>query len=183
MTAYRRSRSRGGTWFFTICLEDRGSDLLVREIDSLRAAWIATARERPFRTGAAVVLPDHLHCVWTLPPGDTDFSTRWGAIKSRFTRAVKGRMGVHPILRPSQAAKGDAGIWQRRFWEHRIRSEDDYARHLEYCWINPVKHGLVRRVRDWEFSTFHREVRRGVVPAEWAGEFAGGGFGEAVRVR
>ena len=126
MTAYRRFKLPGRTYFFTVVLQARGSDLLVREIEALRRAYHLTRKERPFRCDAFVVMPDHLHAIWTLPDGDADYSTRWGAIKSRFTRNVKSRMGLNPILRSSsKARKGDAGIWQRRFWEHCIRDEVD----------------------------------------------------------
>lgn len=181
MTNYRRVRVCGGTYFFTVALADRSSDLLVREVGLLRQAFAETRRERPFWCDAIVVLPDHLHAIWTLPPGDADYSTRWGAIKSRFTRSVKasGRMGFNPIPRSrSKLAKGDAGIWQRRFWEHCIRNEKDYRAHLRYCWGNPVKHGLVASPTDWPFSSIHREIRAGRVDPEWGGVSAEGMFGE-----
>ena len=118
MSAYRRIHVPGGTYFFTVCLADRASDLLLREVSALRRAVRITMAERPFQIDAFVVLPDHLHTVWTLPCGDADFSVRWGAIKSRFTREVR-RVGFNPTLpqSPSKRRKGDAGIWQRRFWE------------------------------------------------------------------
>jgi putative transposase len=113
-----------------------------------------------------VVLPDHIHAVWTLPPGDADFSTRWRFIKSRFAQAIPKRESLSPV----REKRGERGIWQRRFWEHLIRDENDYARHIEYCYINPVKHGLVARVQAWPHSSFHRDVRAGLFPADWAGE-------------
>ncbi|MEM8786659.1 MAG: hypothetical protein AAGE76_00200 [Pseudomonadota bacterium] len=120
MAHYRRMRVPGASYFFTVSLTDRSRATLVDEIDALRQAYAATWADRPFYTDAIVVLPDHLHAVWTLPAGDADFSTRWGALKARFTRAVKGRMGLNPILRSaSKVRKGDAGVWQRRFWGSR----------------------------------------------------------------
>ncbi len=171
MPNYRRPKVTGATVFFTVTLADRQSDLLIREIGLLRAAVRATKVERPFEIECWVVLPDHLHCIWTLPAGDRDFSTRWGAIKSRFTRAIKGRVGLNPTLRrsPSKVRQGDAGIWQRRFWEHHIRNEEDFAAHRQYCWFNPVKHGLVGHPSDWPFSSYHRDVRLGLVPQDWCG--------------
>ena len=164
MTSYRRRRRPGGTYFFTVHLAAGEPPLLVDHVDLLRWAWARTCAERPFRCDAAVVLPDHLHAVWQLPQGDADFSTRWGAIKSRFTRALKGRMGFNPILRsPSKALKGDAGLWQRRFWEHCIRDRADHLAHLAYCWNDPVEHGLVAHPEDWPFSSIHRDVRAGLV--------------------
>jgi len=129
----------------------------------------------PFVIDAIVVLPDHLHAVWTLPPGDADFSLRWRMIKSRFAQALPKQERLSDVRK----ARGERGIWQRRFWEHLIRDEADYARHVEYCYINPVKHGLVARVRDWPHSSFHRDVRAGFFPADWAGEVEQGReFGE-----
>ena len=113
-----------------------------------------------------VVLPDHTHAVWTLPPEDSDCSTRWKAIKIAFAKTLpktERRSAVRP-------AKGERGIWQRRFWEHTIRDERDYAAHADYVHINPVKHGLVKRVVDWPHSSFHRLVRQGIYEARWAGQ-------------
>jgi len=189
MPEYLRPKLPGACVFFTLALADRGSDLLVREIARLRAAVGQVRAKRPFGIDAWVVLPDHLHAVWTLPEGDADFSTRWGAIKARFTRSVR-RVGFHPTNEgmvgwnptlprsPSKIAKGDAGLWQRRFWEHHIRDERDYAAHVRYCWINPVKHGLVERAVDWPFSSIHRDIARGIVEPEWSGAVPEGEFGE-----
>jgi putative transposase len=165
----------GGCWFFTVNLLDRRLGLLVEHIARLRLA-VATTRERlPFTIDAFVVLPDHLHAVWTLPPGDADFSTRWRLIKTQFARGLASREPRSAV----QIARNERGIWQRRFWEHLIRDEVDYARHVEYCYINPMKHGLVRRVGDWPHSSFHRDVRAGIFPPDWAGETeASGEFGE-----
>jgi len=161
--------------FFTVTLAERGGDLLVREVAALREAVRATRAERPFGVDAWVVMPDHLHCVWALPEGDSDYSVRWGAIKARFTRAVRdsGRVGFHPTVAPdgsrtmvgwnptlrsaSKLRKGDAGVWQRRFWEHHIRDEADWRTHVEYCWFNPVKHGFVEDPGDWPYSSYTRD--------------------------
>lgn len=170
MPNYVRPRVGGATVFFTVALARRGDDLLVREVERLRDAVRATKVERPFVIDAWVVLPDHLHAVWTLPEADSDYSTRWGAIKSRFTRSLRrvgfdptdpeadgATVGWNPTLRsPSKVAKGDAGVWQRRFWERHIRDARDYDAHVRYCWINPVKHGLVERPEDWALSSVHR---------------------------
>ena len=175
MPNYRRAFVQGGCWFFTVNLLDRRTRLLTDNIDALREATRRTALTLPFRINAFVVLPDHLHAIWTLPPADSDFSTRWRLIKTRFARAIP------PGERRSDVrlARGERGIWQRRFWEHLIRDEDDYRHHVEYCMINPVKHGLVRRVVDWPYSSFHRDVRAGIFPEDWAGEFdAAGAVGE-----
>jgi putative transposase len=121
------------------------------------------------------ILPDHIHAVWTLPPDDADFSLRWRLIKTFFAKSIPKRERLSPV----RQARGERGIWQRRFWEHLIRDDQDYATHIEYCYINPVKHGLVVRVRDWPFSSFHRDVRSGVFPMDWGGEMKQDGqFGE-----
>ena len=158
--------------FFTVTLATRGSDLLLRHAGALREAVRETRAERPFAIDAWVVLPDHMHCIWTLPRADADFSTRMGAIKARFTRRMRrvglhptdtadqgqGAVGWNPTLRsPSKIRKGDGGIWQRRFWEHHIRNEAEYRAYVHYCWINPVKHGLVERPEDWPYSSYHRD--------------------------
>jgi putative transposase len=166
MPNYRRALVPGGCWFFTVNLLDRRSTMLTERIDAFRDAMQWTLAHYPFHADAFVVLPDHIHAVWTLPPGDADFSIRWRLIKSRFAHALPKR---EPLTRVRQA-RGERGIWQRRFWEHLIRDEADYARHVEYCYINPVKHALVRRVRDWPYSSFHRDVRAGIFPDDWAGE-------------
>ncbi len=156
MTAYKRMRVPGGTYFFTVALARRGDTALVDHIDALRTAWAQTYAERPFDTGAICVLPDHLHCIWTLPPGDADFSTRWRMIKSRFSRAI----GAPSAMGPSARGKSERQLWQRRFWEHAIVSEADFALHRTYIWQDPVRHGLARRPGDWPHSSLHRDRRR-----------------------
>lgn len=165
MTAYRRWRVAGASYFFTVVLAERGSDLLVARIDALREAFAGVMRERPFRIDAAVVLPDHLHCIWTLPSGDSDYPERWRRIKVAFTRRVPD------IALPSASrqGKGERGVWQRRYWEHLLRDEADWRHHIDYIHLNPVKHQLVRRVRDWPYSSFHRFVAAGVYPEDWMG--------------
>jgi putative transposase len=139
--------------------------MIVMHVDALRAAVRATRRERPFHIDAWVVLPDHMHCVWTLPPGDDDYSNRWKAIKIRFVQALPRTERRSKV----RIGKGERGIWQRRFWEHTIRDETDYARHIDYVHWNPAKHGYVQRVTDWPYSSFHRYVRNGCYPENWAG--------------
>ena len=165
MPNYRRAFVPGGSWFFTVNLLERRQTLLVDHIVALRASVARTQKSYPFTIDAFVVLPDHLHAIWTLPPNDADFSTRWRLIKSRFARALPKNERVSP----ARIARNERGIWQRRFWEHLIRDEADYARHVEYCYINPLKHQLVARVRDCPHSSFHRDVRAGIVPLDWAG--------------
>lgn len=154
MSTYRRPRLTGATIFFTVNLANRQSDLLVREIDTLRQAVRLTREERPFGIEAWVVLPDHIHCIWRLPAGDRAYGTRWRLIKSRFSRPWP-----KAPTRFSHDIRQERGIWQRRFWEHHIRDDADFAAHLRYCWLNPVKHGLVTRPEDWAFSSVHRDTR------------------------
>ncbi len=177
MANYRRALVPGGCWFFTVNLLDRRCRLLMDNIDALRAATRLTQTRHPFTIDAMVVLPEHIHAVWTLPPGDADFSLRWRLIKIDFAKAVPN------IERRSavRMARGERGIWQRRFWEHLIRDDEDFRRHVEYCYINPVKHGLATRVCDWPYSSFHRDVRAELFPEDWAGDVsAAGDFGERV---
>jgi putative transposase len=176
MTDYRRNFIAGGSFFFTVNLADRRLGLLTEYIDELRASFRETRRHHPFTIEAIVVLPDHLHTVWTLPAGEDAFATRWRLIKSGFSRHV----ATGERISDSRAAKAERGIWQRRYWEHTIRDETDFARHIDYIHINPVKHGLVTRVRDWPYSSFHRMVKTGIYPGDWAGDVSNAdeGFGE-----
>lgn len=175
MVRYRRNFVPGGTFFFTVTLRDRRSSTLIDNIASLRGAFRTTRGERPFAVDAIVILPDHLHTVMTLPNEDSDFSGRWRRIKSLFTRNVVAR-GATIECNP----RGEYVLWQRRFWEHTIRDETDLERHVDYIHYNPVKHGFVSRVADWPYSSFHRYVRQGLLPADWAGivEGARSSFGE-----
>jgi len=162
MPNYIRPKQSGATIFFTVNLAHPGMTLLTDHIDALRDAVAHTRRDQPFHIDAFVVLPDHLHAIWTLPPRDRDFSTRWKKIKAQFTRSV----GSGRPRTLSQAAKGERGIWQRRFWEHHIRSPTDRTLHLQYCWSDPMRHGLCARVEDWPYSSLHRDNAAGLVDAD-----------------
>ncbi|MEL7104899.1 MAG: transposase [Pseudomonadota bacterium] len=174
MSAYLRPKIPGACIFFTVALANRGTTTLVDQIDLLRDAVRQTRRERPFGIEAWVVLPDHLHAVWTLPEGDADFSTRWRIIKTRFTRAVlalDGAVGAeHPPygrgggFHPPSASKrkkGERGLWQRRFYDRHIRNDEEFSAAVRYCHLNPVKHGFVERAEDWPYSSVHREIAVG----------------------
>jgi putative transposase len=175
MVRYRRNRVQGRTYFFTVTLADRRSTTLVDHVDALRAAFRQARRERPFTIDAIVILPDHLHAVLTLPQADVDFPGRW--------RRIKGHFSSH-LIAAGEAIKrhgnGDLALWQRRYWEHTIRDDSDFERHVDYIHFNPVKHRLVARVRDWPHSSFHLYVRRGILPVDWAGDTDEGGqdYGE-----
>ena len=176
MSRYRRARIDGGVLYFTLTLADRSSDLLVRHIDRLRQVYASVQKGYPFETTAICVLPDHLHAVWSLPPGDANFPLRWSMIKRGFSRGLASE----PRRTASKIAKREKGIWQRRYWEHAIRDDTDLANHIDYIHFNPVKHGYVSRVGDWPHSTFHRFVARGVLPPDWGGDIreVPGAFGE-----
>ena len=163
MPHYIRAFVPGGTFFFTVALLERRRQLLTAHIADLRAAFTATRRQNPFVTNAMVVLPDHLHCIWTLPAGDADFSSRWQAIKAQFSHAVPDG----ERLSQRRQKKGERGIWQRRFWEHVIRDERDFERHADYIHYNPVKHGHATTPGEWPYSSFQRYVARGIYPADW----------------
>ena len=170
MPDYRRHRVAGGSYFFTVNLRDRRSDLLIAEIALLRSA-VRTARARhPFHIDAWVVLPDHMHCLWTLPPGDVDFPSRWQLIKATFSHGVPK---PEHQRRASLVRKREAGVWQRRYWEHGIRDDRDYAAHMDYIHFNPVKHGFVAHAAEWPYSSFVRCVGLGMYPSDWAMEGAG----------
>ena len=191
MSVYVRPRVPGACVFFTVNLVDRGADTLVRHVDVLRQAVAVTRAKRPFGIDAWVVLPDHMHCVWTLPEGDADYSVRMAAIKAQFTaglrrsgfrpthlerngygahggrvRGGEGRVGLKPDLRcddrcdqRAEVRRGnEAGVWQKRFWERHVRCDEEFAAAVRYCWINPVKHGLVGHPREWPFSSWHRDA-------------------------
>ena len=168
MPNYRRAFVPGGCWFFTVTLLDRRLRLLTENVDVQRKATRVTQARHPFVIDAMVVLPDHLHAVWTLPPGDADFSLRWRLIKISFAQAIPKTERRSAV----RMRRRERGIWQRRFWEHLIRDEEDFRRHVEYCYINPINHGLASSVRDWPYSSFHRDVRAQLFPEDWAGEVA-----------
>lgn len=164
----------GGTYFFTVAMAPLAGVSLLDTLHVLRDAYGKTLSEQPFVTDAIVVLPDHLHAVWSLPPGDSDYSLRWSKIKRRYARAL----GSRGPRSPSKIAKREAGIWQRRFWEHTIRNPADYELHVAYCWSDPVRHGYCARAQDWDASSFHREVRAGKVSEDWTAPLDLGRFGE-----
>lgn len=163
MTDYRRAKIEGGYYFFTVVTYKRRKFLtedLAR--DCLRTAWRETQQAHHFDSVALCLLPDHLHCIWKLPEGDCDFSGRWSSIKASFTREYLSSDGQETIQGSSRSRKRERGIWQRRFWEHQIRDESDLQRHIDYIHYNPVKHGLVKDLGLWPWSSYHRHARDGV---------------------
>ena len=164
MPNYRRCTPAGGTWFFTVVIAERRERLLTAHINALRDSWTWVKKRHPFTTNAVVVLPDHLHAIWTLPAGDSDFAMRWKLIKEGFSR----RLPHGEPRNASRRRRSERGIWQRRYWEHVIRDHGDMASHVDYVHFNPVKHGYASRVAEWPHSSFHRFVRHGLLPADWA---------------
>ena len=173
MVNYRRNYVPGGTYFFTVTLRDRSSRLLTAHIGLLREAFRVVRSKQPFRIEAVVVLPEHLHTIWTLPGGDDDYPGRWRAIKSAFTRAV-----VKSGVAVARNENGEYALWQRRYWEHTIADERDFRLHVDYIHFNPVKHGWAKQAADWPYSSFHRHVKLGILPPDWAGGGEEGKFGE-----
>ena len=166
MPRYRREPVPGGTFFFTVNLLERRRRLLVEHIGDLRASFHAARVAQPFEIIAIVVLPDHLHCLWRLPDVDADNPGRWARIKSGFSR----RLPAGEFRSTVRIARRERGVWQRRFWEHRIEDENDLRYHVDYIHINPVKHGHVVAACDWPYSSIHRYFRQGILPGDWAGE-------------
>ncbi|GAA5186395.1 REP-associated tyrosine transposase [Ferrimonas gelatinilytica] len=160
---YRRAFSPGGTFFFTLVLQDRNRTLLTERIQQLRASFARVQTAHPFFIEAIVILPDHLHCIWSLPEGDSNYSQRWNLIKGDFSRQVAQTEAINT----SRKSRRERGIWQRRFWEHQIRNPDDHQAHCDYIHFNPVKHGYVARPVDWPYSSIHREIQRGTLDTDW----------------
>ena len=171
MPNYRRNYVPGGTYFFTVVTYER-RPILTAALGRtyLRQALEQVQAERPFAIDAMVLLPDHLHCLWTLPTADHRYSLRWAKIKEAFTRAYVGAGGREGRQTASRVRHRERAIWQRRFWEHTIRDEEDLKLHLDYIHWNPVKHQLVAMPKDYPWSTFRRYVRLGEYPLEWGGE-------------
>ena len=163
---YRRAVVAGGSFFFTLVTEKRRPIFSSDDaVNVLRKAFRSVHDSRPFSLDAIVVLPDQLHCIWTLPPGDADFATRWRLIKTWFTKHCD------PALRPVpggvQSKRQEQAIWQHRYWEHMLRDEKDFERHVEYIHYNPVKHGVATAPMEWPYSSFRRYVEAGVYDVSW----------------
>jgi len=170
MPNYRRADVAGGTYFFTVNTFQRQAVLIEKRVrDALRRSITSVKRLHPFSIEAWALLPDHLHCIWKLPPGDSDFSLRWAMIKRDVTKLCAHGLTSNAPLSESRQKRKEGGFWQRRFWEHAIRDESDLRAHIDYIRWNPVKHGYVKEVKDWPYSTFHRFVANGVYPEDWGG--------------
>ena len=170
MPTYVRWREHGATYFFTV-VAYRRQRILTKDIsrELLRTAIAAVRSRLPFEMPAIVLLPDHLHCIWTLPRNDDDFPERWRQIKGRFTHGYLSAGGREWDVTVQHQRQGRRGVWQPRYWEHRIRDEADYFRHRDYIHLNPVKHGYVDHPGDWQWSSFHRHVEMGWLDPDWPG--------------
>jgi putative transposase len=183
MPEYRRARSPGTTFFFTVNTHLRQPFLIDVDVRAALREGIDRVRlTMPFEIDAWVLLPDHLHCIWTLPDGDADFSSRWRIIKTIVTQRCGSRLNVGELLSDRRKRKNQSSLWQQRFWEHQIRDDADFIRHVDYIHWNPVKHGHAKRAGDWPYSSLHRYVRNGLLPTNWLGvnadQYLGKDFGE-----
>lgn len=169
MATFRRSTTPGATYFFTLNTCGRQKVLTdVRVYDALKHGLRRVKEQLPFTIDAFVLLPDHLHCIWTLPELDADYAKRWNFIKRYVSQQTRDVIAIP--ANASRLRRGELGLWQRRYWEHQIRDEGDFERHVNYIHWNPVKHGYVKRVVDWPYSSFHHHVKYGNYPADWAGD-------------
>ena len=160
---YRRANAKGATYFFTVNLADRSKSLLVDNCQLLKEAIRIVKHRHPFHIDALVVMPEHLHAIWTLPPDDSDFSNRWRLIKSGFSRQIP----KNEYRSDSRKTKAERGIWQRRFWEHQIKDQQDYNQHVDYIHYNPVKHGYVAKPSDWQHSSIHKFIQNRIIDENW----------------
>lgn len=168
MPNYRRPAIAGGTYFITQVTYGRQPWLctdLARH--ALRTAINQVRQNRPFRVDAFVLLPDHFHCLWTLPQNDNDLSTRLRLIKTYVTKHYRTRLGLNLEVSDSRTKRKEQNLWQRRFWEHLIRDETDFAQHCDYIHYNPVQHQLCQLPTAWQFSTVHRFIAQGIYPPDW----------------
>jgi putative transposase len=176
MPEYRRSYVQGGTYFFTLVTYHR-NPILVTPISRniLRFALEDVQGRFPFKIKAVCLMPDHLHCIWTLPDGDADFSKRWSEIKRLYSKNISKHIVLPVTNDQSRLTRRESTVWQRRFWKHTIRDEEDFRRHMNYIHYNPVKHNLVTRVKDWPWSSFHRYVKLEYYEDNW-----GDGYGQNI---
>ena len=171
MPEYRRIRTKGATYFFTVVAYQRQRILCLRKsLEAMQRVFADVASRLPFRTDAWVILPDHMHVVWTLPEGDSDYSTRWDILKKDLTKDLRCLADADAASTTSRVRHRDGTVWQRRFWEHQIRDEPDYRTHLDYIHFNPVKHGFTASPKDWQHSSFHKWVARGAYEEDWGSD-------------
>lgn len=169
MSHYRRSDTAGATYFFTVVTYKRRRFLCDDDVSAALRDAINKVRERhPFQIDAWILLPDHLHTIWTLPPNDANFALRWQQIKRYVSNQCGRRLHEDALMNASKHKHRESTLWQRRYWEHQIRDELDYQRHMDYLHYNPVKHGLCERAADWPYSSFQRYFKNGIYDENWA---------------
>jgi len=168
MSNYRRMYEPGGLFFFTIVTHHRRKLFLNEKARSYLHYSIRQVQMKyPFEIIAVVLLPEHLHCIWKLPDGDENFSTRWACIKKEFSKIWIASGGNETAISEARRKHRESGIWQRRFWEHRIKNEEDFINHINYIHYNPVKHGLVWCPHQWKHSSFHRWAKAEYYKSNW----------------
>ena len=173
MPEYRRAKEAGGTYFFTVVTYNRQKILCEENVRNVLREGINRVRQtHPFEIDAWVLLPDHLHCIWTLPLGDAEYSLRWAKIKRFVTQKCGPTLHRDAWVNDSMKRRNESTIWQRRFWEHQIRDAHDMEKHMDYIHFNPIKHNLVSRVGDWPWSTFHRYVQKGMYSEMWGNDYS-----------
>lgn len=161
MSEYRRLYREQGWYFFTIVTYNRQKILTHPDnVTRLRRSFQYAMNKHTFFIDAIVVLLDHIHCIWRLPHDDDDFSTRWRLVKWHFS------LGMDTLL----TERGEKKVWQRRFWEHLLRNEKDWQRHMDYIHHNPVKHRYVQNPKDWRYGSFHDAVKRGFYTIDWGSQ-------------
>ena len=171
MSNYRRDNTAGATWFLTVVTYQRQAFLCQDKVRAaLREAIGKVHSKYPFKIEAWVLLPDHFHCIWTLPDGDSNFQLRIQLIKRYVTQKCAPFLHRDELTTTSRRKRNESTIWQRRYWEHRLHSEKDFEHHMDYIHYNPVKHGLSQTPTKWPYSTIHRLTKKGVYPADWASE-------------
>jgi putative transposase len=179
MPNYRRATVSGATYFFTVTTHHHQKFLLDSDVRAALRAAIGRVREiMPFTIDAWVLLPDHMHCIWTLPVDDDDYSTRWRIIKTVVTQRCGERLTNDRFQTSRRKVKHQSTLWQHRFWEHMIRDERDFNNHVDYLHFNPVKHGYVQQTKEWPYSSFHRYVSTGMLTEDWGCSDIEGKFGE-----
>jgi putative transposase len=166
---YRRSTAKGASFFFTVVTHNRRANLCHEaNVALLRETFESVTTKHPFTIDAFVLLPDHLHCIWTLPENDNSFAMRWRQIKSYFSRRCLDEFKGQQT--PAHLRKGEQAIWKRRYWEHQIRDDGDFVTHVEYIHYNPVKYGLTKSPRHWPHSTYHRYVKQDIYHVDWGAD-------------
>jgi putative transposase len=181
MQRYRRDKYPGASYFFTVNTNRRQRVLTTPPFyNALKSAIKEVKTMYPFDIEAFVLLPDHLHCIWRMPESDADYSARWSLIKRKVSQRCREYLYGSVGINDSSEKRREIGLWQRRFWEHRIRDEKDFETHVNYIHYNPVKHGYVTKVKEWPYSSFHKYVRNGILPLDWCSaiKFNDGRFGE-----